>query len=95
MKIKEEYTDSFEIEELACKILGIDYEAIDGDTQVIEEELYEKLDIDLSIFQGIINRLLPLIHVEKSQLTGQIYRGFADVDKSCWIVKREINIKEK
>lgn len=81
----------FNIEELACKILGLDYDEIDADTEIINEELEEEFNIDLDTFRNMISRLLPLVSVGSSPLTGIIYRGFADSEKNCWLVKEEIN----
>jgi hypothetical protein len=75
----------FEIEELACKILGIDYDEIDADTEIIEEELYNQLEIDLSNFGEIVNRLLPLIDIGESGLTKKTYKGFSN--GQTWFVK--------
>jgi hypothetical protein len=89
--IKKANVRPFDVEELACKILGLDYDEIDADTQVIEEKLEEEFSIDLSVFGDIISRLLPLVDVGKSPLTGVIHRGFADVENKCWLVKEDIN----
>ncbi len=75
----------FDMEELACKILGIDYDEIDADTEVIEEELYNMFEIDLENFSEIINRLLPLIDVGESPLTKQKFKGFSA--GSSWLAK--------
>ncbi len=82
--------DMFDVEELACKIIGIDYDEIDADTQIIEEKLYEEFEIDLENFANIISRLLPLIDVGESPLTQKVYKGFSDVKNKCWLVKTEV-----
>ena len=41
IEIKKVKVDFFEMEELACKILGLDYDEIDADTSVIEEAMYD------------------------------------------------------
>ena len=87
MEILKEKIHHFDIEELACKILGLDYEEIDADTQVIEDKIIEDLDIDLETFQEIVSRLLPLVDVGKSEITGHIFKGFADVENRAWLVK--------
>lgn len=89
MEILKAKTHPFDIEELACKILGLDYEEIDADTQVIEDKLSEELNIDLEVFQEIVSRLLPLVDVGRSELTGERYKGFSDVKNQIWIVKTE------
>lgn len=91
MEIKKAKVEMFDIEELACKITGLDYEEIDADTSVIQEKLYEEFEIDLDNFAKIIARLLPLIDVGESPLTEKMYKGFADNEKQCWLVKMEID----
>jgi len=93
MEILKVHTHPFDIEELACKILGLDYDEIDADTQVVEEKLSEELCIDLDIFQDIVNRLLPLIDVGSSELTGTRFKGFSDVENKTWLVKTEVTEK--
>ena len=78
----------FDMEELAYKILGIDYDEIDADTEVIEEELYNMFEIDLENFSEIINRLLPLIDVGESPLTKQKFKGFSA--GSSWLAKTPV-----
>lgn len=90
MEIIKSKTHPFEIEELACKILGLDYEEIDADTQVIEDKMSEEFYIDLDIFQEIVSRLLPLVDVGRSELTGEGFKGFADVENKTWLVKTEV-----
>ena len=91
MEILKAQTHHFDIEELACKILGLDYDEIDADTQVIEDKIMEEFYIDLDTFQEIVNRLLPLIDVSRSDLTETKYKGFADVENKMWIVKTEVS----
>ena len=83
-------TDSLDIEELACVITGLDYDEIEADTDVIESELYHLLGVDLSEFQELIARLLPLITVAQSPLTKEFYKGFSLPNAQVWIVKTPI-----
>ncbi len=87
MEILKARTNPIDIEELACKILGLDYDEIDGDTEVIEDKILEELSIDLDYFQEIVNRLLPLIDVGTGGITETKYKGFADVKNKIWLVK--------
>ena len=87
MEILKSKTHHFDIEELACKIIGLDYDEIDADTQVIEEKMSEEFYINLDTFQEIVSRLLPLVDVGASELTGTKFKGFANVEKGVWIVK--------
>lgn len=79
----------FEIEEFACKLVGLDYDEIDADTEIIEEHLYEKFGIELGHFGELISILLPMIHIGESPLTGKFYKGFADFENECWLIKTE------
>lgn len=92
MEILKARTNYLEIEELACKILGVDYDDIDADTDVINEKLDEEFFIDLDVFQNIVDRLLPLIDVGTSDLTNTRFKGFADVKNKRWLVKQEVSV---
>lgn len=91
MEILKAKTHHFDIEKLACKILGLDYEEIDANTQVIEDKMSEEFYIDLDIFQEIVSRLLPLIYVGTSELTETEFKGFVDLKNKMWLVKMEVN----
>lgn len=90
MKIKEANIPQLDLEELACVILGVDYDEIEGDFGTIERELWEQLNIDFDGFTNLINRLVPLIDVGKSPLTSKRYKGFADTKNQCWLAKVEV-----
>lgn len=90
MKIQTAETHIYEVEELACKITGLDYDEIDADTQVIEDALMQELGVDLQQFQEIIERLLPLVHIANSGITEKVYKGFANHEQGVWLVKTEL-----
>lgn len=83
--VKKATVHQFDMEELACKILGIDYDEIDADTGIIEEELYSEFEIDLENFSEIVNRLLPLIDIGESPLTKERFKGFST--GQMWLAK--------
>lgn len=85
LTVKKANVHQFEIEELACKILGIDYDEIDSDTEIINEELHNQFETDLDIFRDIVNRLLPLIDVGESPITKKKYKGFSS--GNSWLTK--------
>ena len=60
----------FDAEELVRGMDNLD------DSVDIEDHLAEKYGLGLDEFCTIINKLLPLVIVGKSPLTGQIFRGF-------------------
>ena len=84
-EVKKATVHIFDMEELACKILGIDYDEIDADTEVIEEELYNQFEMDLENFSEVVNRLLPLIDVGESPITKEKYKGFST--GNSWLAK--------
>ena len=84
-EVKKANVHQFDIEELACRILGIDYDEIDADTEIINEELYNQFETDLDNFQDIVNRLLPLIDVGESPITKEKYKGFST--GNSWLAK--------
>jgi hypothetical protein len=81
---------TLETEELACYIVGLDYDEIDADEQIIDEKLQEEFGCDLKQFTQIIRILLPLIDVGTSPLTEKRYKGFADNKLKMWFVKTEV-----
>ena len=84
-KVAKANVHQFDMEELACKILGIDYDEIDADTQIIEEELYNQFETDLENFSDIVSRLLPLIDIGESLFTKEKFKGFST--GQMWLAK--------
>jgi hypothetical protein len=78
-----------EAEELAAKICGLgdDYES-----DQVEQALFDKYEISFEKFNELIEDLVPLCEVGVSPLTDQKYRGFADVEQQCWIVKVDASL---
>ena len=68
--------DMLEVEELACKIFGID---IDNENyeELIDEEL-EEYGIHIEEFSWIIEKLLPFSRIVQSELTGERYYSFGE-----------------
>lgn len=71
---------SINIEELACMILGIEYDTFaeeeEDETEQIEDILIDRMNIDLDTLYSIVKKLLPLIEIGESPLTGICYKGF-------------------
>ena len=88
-EVKKVKVDFWEMEELACKILGLDYDEIDGDTGKIEEAMFDQLNMELEMFEAVLGRLMPLIDKGESPLTKKVYKGFADVENQVWLLKIE------
>lgn len=80
----------FEVEELACAILGIDYDEIDADSVIIETALYQKYGMTMIQFLELISILLPMIDTGKNPINKKSYKGFANTEKGLWFVKTPI-----
>lgn len=67
-----------EIEELACLMLGKDYDSIvdNYDESYIDDMFYEEYNITLEDFEHIIKDLVKFTSAWKSPITGEIYQGF-------------------
>jgi hypothetical protein len=89
IEVKKAGVDMFDAEELACKVLGIDYDEIDADTYIIGQELDSEFDITLEAFRDIVSKLLPLIDVRESPVTKVRYKGFSS--DGAWLVKMPIS----
>lgn len=83
-----------DIEEVACAVLGLeyeDYEEADDCTEQIENILIDEMNIDLDTLEQIVSKLLPIIDVGKSPLTGNLYKGFSrEFIKGSYKVKKWI-----
>ena len=89
-----------DLEEVACAVLGLeyeDYEEADDCTEQIENILIDEMNIDLETLERIVSKLLPLIEIGKSPLTGIAYKGFSRefIKGSCkvrkWIAIMQID----
>lgn len=58
------------------------------DISELEEILYNECDMNFDQLELIIERLLPLCQIAKSELTNKLYQGFGK--DNMWIIKREV-----
>lgn len=58
------------------------------DISELEEILYNECDMNFDQLDLIIERLLPLCQIAKSELTNKVYQGFGK--DNIWIIKREV-----
>ena len=67
-----------EIEELACLMLGKDYDSIinNYDESTIERMFYDRYDVPLEDFERILKDLIKFTPSWKSPITGEMYQGF-------------------
>jgi len=74
----------YDAEELAAKLLWFseDYEPDD-----VEQKLWDVYEISMNSFHRLISDLAPMCEVGQSPITGEKFRGFADVASQCWIAR--------
>lgn len=89
-KIERARISTIEVEELACYLTKLDYDEIDANEVIIDENLQEVYGTTLDEFTDLISALLPLIDVGSSPLTNERYKGFADKLKQMWYVKIKV-----
>ena len=67
-----------EIEELACLMLGKDYDTIvdNYDESTIYDMFYEEYNITLEEFEHLLKDLIKFTNPWKSPITNDIYQGF-------------------
>ena len=67
-----------ELQELACAVLGLDYDDVvnEGRESEIDEKLYEKFDIDIEQFQKVAEALIEFTPIVGGGLTGKMYHTF-------------------
>jgi hypothetical protein len=81
----------WDAEELACAMLGLDYDELvnDGRESEIEDAIYEKFEISMTQFCDIVEALLPFTPLVQGGLTNTLYHAFVDVKENRAIVKKE------
>ena len=85
-----------EIEELACLMLGKDYDGLlnNGyDTSDIDNMFYEEYNISLEDFEHLLNDLVKFTNPWKSPITNEIYQGFVISENNKGLMRAII--KEK
>lgn len=87
-----------EIEELACLMLGKDYDAIVDnydEESTIEDMLYAEYNITLEEFEHLLKDLIKFTNPWKSPITNEIYQGFviSENDNSLMraVIKEKVN----
>lgn len=87
--------DYTEVEELACLMLGKDYDSIvdNYEESTIEDMFYEEYNISLEDFEHLLKNLIKFTNPWKSFITGDIYQGFVTNVKEDSLMKAII--KEK
>jgi len=82
--------DTYSVEELACCLLELNYDEVDND--IIDQKLNDAFNIDFDSFFELITRLVPLIDVGQSPISGQRFKGFSIKrdNHMMWLVKEPI-----
>ena len=89
-----------EIEELACSMLGKDYDSIvdSYEESTIYNMFYEEYNITLEEFEHLLNDLVKFTNPWKSPITGEIYQGFVipenNNDLMRAVIKEKYNGKD-
>ena len=84
-----------EIEELACLMLGKDYDSIvdNYEESIIEDMFYEKYDITLENFEHLLEDLIKFTNPWKSYITGDVYQGFVVNTETAGLMRAIIQEK--
>jgi hypothetical protein len=79
----------WEIEELACKVLGKSDEEMDQiiNNSEIDDLLFNKYEICFEQYCSIVKDLIPFTSIVKTELTETLCQGFVDNKNKCFIVK--------
>lgn len=82
----------YEAQELACAILGVNYDDLvdEGREDEIEEAIYVKFGIDMEQFTNIVEALLPFTPIVQAELTGNKYHAFVNEKEGLMIVKQQV-----
>lgn len=86
-----------EIEELACLMLGKDYDSIVNNygESTIFDMFYTEYGVDLENFERVLKDLIKFTNPWKSPLTNEIYQGFviSENDNGLMraIIKEKVN----
>lgn len=87
----------YEIEELACLMLGKSYDDIvdNYEESTIYDMFYEEYGITLEDFEHILKDLIKFTNPWKSPITNEIYQGFVipenDTGLMRAIIKEKVN----
>lgn len=84
-----------EVEELACLMLGKDYDSIidNYEESTIDNMFYEEYNITLEDFKHLLKDLVKFTNPWKSIFTGEIYQGFVIPENDSGLMRAII--KEK
>lgn len=86
-----------EIEELACLMLGKDYDDIvdSYNESVIYDMFYEEYNVTLEEFEHLLNDLVKFTNPWESPITKEIYQGFVVPEEDKRLMRAIIKEKVK
>ena len=61
------------------------YHLLGEDVDDIEQAIYDRFELDLTTVESLFDKLIPLIDVGESPLTGDRYKGFAS--DGMWLAR--------
>lgn len=82
----------WDVEELMARMLGKLTEYENDEIEDLENEFYEKFDIDSDQFQTVVEHLMPYTVLSKSELSEEIRIGFVDHEKSVYVIKENVTV---
>lgn len=84
-----------EVLELACLMMGEDYDTIvnEGNEGRIENMLFDKYGIDMDQFELLIKDLIKFTPTWKSLLTESIYQGFVVSENNKGLMRAIIKVE--
>lgn len=87
------YTEHYEIEELACLVCGKSEEETNEiiSNYDVDNMIYNKYDIDIDTYINIVQDLLPFTSPVETALTKEKYHAFINLKEGTIIVRRKIN----
>ena len=87
--------DYWDLQELACVILNLNYEEIinNNKEEEIDNSLYNKFGIDMQQFDNIVESLVPLTYPLQSPLTKEWYNCLGIKEEGIWRAIIKIKIK--
>lgn len=71
-------------------MLGKTKQYENDEIEELEDEFYEKFEVDSEVFHKIVEYLLPYSHIAKSPLSEKMLIGFADHVNGVYIIKEEL-----
>jgi len=80
----------WDIEELAGYAMGKTESEVEQmiNDSTIEDDLFERYEVDFEIYAKIVRDLIPLTPVVKAGISGDLYNVFIDVKNQRMIVKQ-------